>query len=254
MSTSRSPSTCRLPRRGRSRRRRPTTTASRSSEPAACCPGRSRSTPSSRGSTAANRQSAQCRPTVGRRPALLIAPARGHGTRCLTAADSSAISPMTGVATRCRRSRSPRPTRCNSCCSRRPTRRSPMPAARKPVSIANVRASSSARSSVATSPTSCSWACGCPRRAVTCARRSLGAVRPRPTSTASWRPTRRRCSNGCPRSSTRRAASRAARSPAGLRRRSTSWEARSRSTPAIARASRLSRRRPTCFAKATATR
>ena len=199
----RSPSTCR-PRRRRCRgsrgraTRKPT--RSRSWAPAASCLAPSRSRPSMSCSTGATRRSGWCRPTVGMPHGPSTARGRGPGIRRAISAASSATSPTTGGDTRCLPSRSPRPTRCSSCSWRRPMRRSPTPADPRRASTGRGLASWWARSSAATLPTSCSWACGCQRRGRISRPRWAAAASRRPTSRASSRPTKRRCSSDTPHS------------------------------------------------------
>ena len=175
----------------------PPTTRLPSLVQAACFPARSRSTPSSICSAAARPPSVRFPPIVGMPSGSSIHRCRRPGTPRRTSAGSSATSTMTGAVTRCRPSRLPLPIRSSSCCSRQPTRPSPMRAVSRMASTAPGPASWWARSLAVTSPTSCSRDSGSRRRGCTCGRRWLGAAYPRPTVTGSSISTRRSFWKGC---------------------------------------------------------
>ena len=227
---------------------------SRSWAPAAYCPAHSRLRRSSIGSSEVRRRSAPCPPTVGWRGGPSTPPDRGRGTPWPIRADSSAISTTTGGGTRCHRSRSRPPIRCSSCCWKQLMPPSPTPAGPRRGSSGRGPASWWARCSVVSLPINCRWGCDCRRRAAFCATRSRDAAWQPPRSTGSSMPTKRRCSSGCRHSWMRRAVSRAARWPAGSRRRSISWGVHWRSTPATAPAFRPSPPPSTCSASGHAMR
>ena len=219
----------------------------------ASCPERSRSRPFTNCSKRADRLWGRFPQTAGicrRRSTLLV---RGRGAQPPGWGDSSAIFNTIGGATRCPPSRSPPPTRCSSCCWRRPMQLWRRPGSPSRDSTACALEWSWERCLAARSTMNSRWGCACRKRHFFCRIRCGAGASRRGMSTASHGPTPPGCSSGCRRWLTRRAASPAARSRADSPNRSISWGVAWRSMRGIAPASRRFPPRPTCSARSRAT-